>query len=73
MQDYRFMPEPNLPPIRLSYDPLESNNSLVNVGKMKKRLVELPEVTRNRLVKRHGLRMPAAIILVVSAVPDAHK
>lgn len=60
------MPEPNLPPLRLTYDPLESNKSLVNVALMRKRLVELPEVTRKRLVKRYGLRLPAAIILVVS-------
>uniref|UniRef100_A0A8C5QKP9 Glutamyl-tRNA(Gln) amidotransferase subunit B, mitochondrial n=1 Tax=Leptobrachium leishanense TaxID=445787 RepID=A0A8C5QKP9_9ANUR len=59
-QDYRFMPEPNLPPLVL-YD---SNSSppanldpeqVVNIDLIKESLPELPSVIRERLVDQYGI------------------
>ncbi|XP_053314710.1 glutamyl-tRNA(Gln) amidotransferase subunit B, mitochondrial [Spea bombifrons] len=59
-QDYRFMPEPNLPPLIL-YD----SNSLppanvgpeqvVNIDLIKKKMPELPSVIRERVVEQYGI------------------
>ncbi len=69
-QDYRFMPEPNLPPL-IVYDNESINsatnmNSAVNIDVLKQRLPELPEAQRQRLVKDHGIKLESAIKLVVS-------
>ncbi|CAG7726265.1 unnamed protein product [Allacma fusca] len=65
-QDYRFMPEPNLPPIRLLYEPNASSSSGPNILHVQRKMKELPEVTRNRLVKKYGIRMQSAIVIVSS-------
>ncbi|XP_030589875.1 glutamyl-tRNA(Gln) amidotransferase subunit B, mitochondrial [Archocentrus centrarchus] len=60
LQDYRFMPEPNLPPLIV----YEDNASLpagtdacqvVVVQKIKEGLPELPSVKRDRLVQTYGI------------------
>ncbi|KAM9747458.1 glutamyl-tRNA(Gln) amidotransferase subunit B, mitochondrial isoform 3-T3 [Dama dama] len=58
-QDYRFMPEPNLPPLLL-YDSgsLPSGadpKQVINVDQLRERLPELPRVTRERLVREYGM------------------
>lgn len=69
LQDYRFMPEPNLPPLRLNVrdDP---SSALINVEMLRKALPELPEQTRNNLVDRHDLRHETAVILVVGSITN---
>ncbi|XP_059612461.1 glutamyl-tRNA(Gln) amidotransferase subunit B, mitochondrial [Phlebotomus argentipes] len=52
LQDYRFMPEPNLPPLRLTEENFQQN------------LPELPEETREKLTKDLSLPSETAIILV---------
>ena len=53
-QDYRFMPEPNLPPLRLSYGKV-NNSNILNINDIT--LVELPEETRkNTIGKKHALK-----------------
>ncbi|CAG2067596.1 unnamed protein product, partial [Timema podura] len=48
--DYRFMPEPNLPPLRVVNDGETSADlSLVNVNELKTQLPELPAETRRKL------------------------
>lgn len=70
LQDYRFMPEPNLPPLILNMT--EGNNksddssSLVSVPSIARQLPELPEQTRKRLVEHFKINQEVAIILVVS-------
>lgn len=64
MQDYRFMPEPNLPPLRLNLKD-EQSPDLINVEMIRRALPELPEQTRNNLVVKHDLRPETAAILVV--------
>lgn len=65
LQDYRFMPEPNLPPLRLNVTN-DQSSELINVEMIRKLLPELPEQTRHNLIERHDLRREAAVSLVVS-------
>lgn len=67
MQDYRFMPEPNLPPLRLHMRPDCVNElNLVDVCKLKAQLPELPEETRDKMKKNYGLSSSTVIAIVVS-------
>jgi len=54
-QDYRFMPEPNLPPLRLIESEDEERDDLVSVARLRSALPELPAQTRARLEADHGL------------------
>lgn len=63
-QDYRYMPEPNLPPLHIAVGPIQQG--CVNVGELKNQIPELPEETRMRLNKDLGLTLEQAVILVVS-------
>ncbi|KAL3275695.1 hypothetical protein HHI36_020445 [Cryptolaemus montrouzieri] len=65
-QDYRYMPEPNLPPLHLSND--EVNQGSVNVEKLRKSIPELPAQIRERLQKELGLTLSQAVILVNDSV-----
>ncbi|KFQ83020.1 hypothetical protein N335_13051, partial [Phaethon lepturus] len=58
-QDYRFMPEPNLPPLIL-YDakslPANMNHQqVVNIDWIHGRLPDLPSVKRTKLVEQYGI------------------
>ena len=69
LQDYRFMPEPNLPPLVLNMTEESSkseDSSLVSVPAIARQLPELPEQTRKRLVDDYKINQEVAIILVVS-------
>ncbi|XP_023262077.1 glutamyl-tRNA(Gln) amidotransferase subunit B, mitochondrial [Seriola lalandi dorsalis] len=69
LQDYRFMPEPNLPPLIV----YEDNTSLptsfdacqaVVVQKIREGLPELPSVKRDRLVQTYGILPEHSFTLV---------
>ena len=62
-QDYRFMPEPNLPPLRLSDGPAPDPHQL-DISPLRERLPELPAALRARLVTQHGLTALLAAQLV---------
>lgn len=64
VQDYRFMPEPNLPPLRLNVQG-DPSSALINVVTIRQALPELPRQTRDKLVEQHGLRSDTAVRLVV--------
>nr|XP_003476858.1 glutamyl-tRNA(Gln) amidotransferase subunit B, mitochondrial [Cavia porcellus] len=58
-QDYRFMPEPNLPPLVL-YDTASlpvgvEPQQVINIDQIRDTLPELPRVTRERLVREYGM------------------
>ncbi|XP_072831827.1 glutamyl-tRNA(Gln) amidotransferase subunit B, mitochondrial isoform X1 [Vicugna pacos] len=58
-QDYRFMPEPNLPPLLL-YDSASlpagaDPQQVINIDQIREQLPELPSVTREKLVQRYGM------------------
>lgn len=65
LQDYRFMPEPNLPPLHINTNEEEQRMDMINVSDVKKDLPELPEETRQKLCENYGLALEAAVILVV--------
>uniref|UniRef100_A0A8D2J3Y8 Glutamyl-tRNA(Gln) amidotransferase subunit B, mitochondrial n=1 Tax=Varanus komodoensis TaxID=61221 RepID=A0A8D2J3Y8_VARKO len=59
-QDYRFMPEPNLPPLILhdakSLPSRSSYQQEVNIDWLQERLPELPSVKRAKLVEHYGIQ-----------------
>ncbi|XP_077984678.1 glutamyl-tRNA(Gln) amidotransferase subunit B, mitochondrial-like [Glandiceps talaboti] len=66
--DYRFMPEPNLPPLVL-YDNIsigmtQNTNNAVNIDGLLKNLPELPEERRQRLMRQFGIPLKQSIILM---------
>ena len=69
-QDYRFMPEPNLPPLVIydndSIHKAPNASHAVNIDAMRQQLPELPEQQRARLVKNYSIKLESAIKLVVS-------
>ncbi|XP_040187833.1 glutamyl-tRNA(Gln) amidotransferase subunit B, mitochondrial [Rana temporaria] len=67
-QDYRFMPEPNLPPLILYDTKTLPNNvdasQVINIDLIKEMLPELPSVTRERLVEQYGILPEHSFVLV---------
>lgn len=63
VQDYRFMPEPNLPPLHLNLEK-EFSESLINVHAIASSLPALPQQLRTNLMTEKQLSPEAAIILV---------
>ena len=61
-QDYRFMPEPNLPPLRLCYGNVLNNSNILNINDIT--LAELPEETRKNTMVNYGLDLELAVRLV---------
>uniref|UniRef100_A0A8C5D2Y5 Glutamyl-tRNA(Gln) amidotransferase subunit B, mitochondrial n=1 Tax=Gouania willdenowi TaxID=441366 RepID=A0A8C5D2Y5_GOUWI len=60
LQDYRFMPEPNLPPLVVYVDEASlpagiDASQAVLVEKIKEALPELPSLKRDRLVQTYGI------------------
>ncbi|XP_073692603.1 glutamyl-tRNA(Gln) amidotransferase subunit B, mitochondrial [Garra rufa] len=69
LQDYRFMPEPNLPPlfvyeseasVPVGVDPAQ----VVVIDRLSAQLPELPSVKRTRLVETHGILQEHSFTLV---------
>ncbi|XP_031964170.1 glutamyl-tRNA(Gln) amidotransferase subunit B, mitochondrial isoform X3 [Corvus moneduloides] len=70
-QDYRFMPEPNLPPLIL-YDakslPANMNHQqVINIDWIHERLPDLPSVKREKLVEQYGILPEHSFTLLVLA------
>uniref|UniRef100_A0A8C4Q211 Asn/Gln amidotransferase domain-containing protein n=1 Tax=Eptatretus burgeri TaxID=7764 RepID=A0A8C4Q211_EPTBU len=66
-QDYRFMPEPNLPPLVLMDDderPMKHRQGLVSVSALRALLPELPAGLRSRLIQNYNLRPDLVATLV---------
>lgn len=63
VQDYRYFPETNLPPLRLSTaaHPLPH---VPDIDQLREKLPELPAALRERLVSQYGLTSLAAWIMV---------
>ncbi|XP_050069501.1 glutamyl-tRNA(Gln) amidotransferase subunit B, mitochondrial [Anopheles maculipalpis] len=70
VQDYRFMPEPNLPPLHLKLQEAEradgegQESDVIDVPKLGQTIPELPEQTRQRIIEMHQLTNTIAITLV---------
>ncbi|XP_053615063.1 glutamyl-tRNA(Gln) amidotransferase subunit B, mitochondrial isoform X2 [Plodia interpunctella] len=64
VQDYRYMPEPNLPPLRVNLTSRNEHRDVISVPLLRDRIPELPEDSRRHLVQQFKLRPEAAIQLV---------
>lgn len=66
VQDYRFMPEPNLPPlhVRVAGGDYAEDSSVVDAVQIQAGLPEMPEATRRNIVEKYRLTPEMAIILV---------
>ncbi|XP_066242610.1 glutamyl-tRNA(Gln) amidotransferase subunit B, mitochondrial [Saccopteryx leptura] len=67
-QDYRFIPEPNLPPLLL-YDSASlpagaDPQQVINIDQIREQLPELPSVTRKKLVQEYGMLLEHSITLL---------
>lgn len=66
--DYRFMPEPNLPPLVLYDDETIGDapirEKVVNIDDIRRRLPELPEEQRQRLTQVYEIKYSDAVKLV---------
>ncbi|KAJ8028514.1 Glutamyl-tRNA(Gln) amidotransferase subunit B, mitochondrial [Holothuria leucospilota] len=66
--DYRFMPEPNLPPLIVYNDDTIKSapnpEKAVNIDDIKRRIPELPEQKRQRLTSDYGISYSNATVLV---------
>ena len=58
-QDYRFMPEPNLPPLRLSH-------LNIDVQQLLSEMPTLPEAERCSLMDQYQINLETAVQLVVN-------
>lgn len=64
VQDYRFMPEPNLPPIYLSDHKDNNDPSLINILAIKERITVLPEFDRKVLLEKYSLDLSQIFTLI---------
>ncbi|XP_055847597.1 glutamyl-tRNA(Gln) amidotransferase subunit B, mitochondrial [Episyrphus balteatus] len=68
LQDYRFMPEPNLPPLRVDLKGDLNRADIVSVPKIKEEIPDLPEAIRQNLMDKFNLGQDPAIFLVNETV-----
>jgi len=70
LHDYRFMPEPNLPSLRLyttqTMPAGVPSQQIINVDELKDKMPELPSAQRARLQQTYGLSLEHRTVLVVS-------
>lgn len=74
-QDYRFMPEPNLPPLHLHYTTEHSSTgsqNVVYVDELEKQMPVLPQVERARLIEKYGLSIVRANMIVVRIIMNVY-
>lgn len=64
VQDYRYMPEPNLPPLRVNLKTKIDHNDVLSIPLIKDKLPQLPEDSRKHLMAKFQLRPETAIQLV---------
>lgn len=73
LHDYRFMPEPNLPPLRLYTTETVPTGvppeQIIYVDKLREQMPELPTAQRARLQQTYGLLEEHSSVLVVSCEP----
>jgi len=63
-EDYRFMPEPNLPPLRVGVSKEDHQGAMLCVDDLQLRIPELPEESRAILLEEHHLSLEHTIQLV---------
>lgn len=69
VQDYRYIPEPNLPPLRLSFES-DVSQSVISIPSLKSSLPSLPEEERNNLVRQFAIPPYLAATIVDNNIYD---
>lgn len=64
VQDYRYMPEPNLPPLHVNLKTKGDTPNVISVPSVLESLPELPEQSRQNLIHKYDLKPEIAIQLV---------
>ena len=76
VHDYRFMPEPNLPPLHIYNDVTMptylQGDQVVNIDDLKRKLPPLPAEVRARLQEDYGLSLEHANTIMVCAMFICH-
>ncbi|KAJ8667641.1 hypothetical protein QAD02_009304 [Eretmocerus hayati] len=63
--DYRFMPEPNLPPLLVHIDIGTTNvHNLVDATTLKSQIPKLPQAIRDELLEQYGVSRALVLVLV---------
>ncbi|XP_046549858.1 glutamyl-tRNA(Gln) amidotransferase subunit B, mitochondrial-like isoform X1 [Haliotis rubra] len=63
--DYRFMPEPNLPPLHVySTVPDQTRPQVILIDQVQATMPELPAQTRSRLQEQYGLSLSVVLTLI---------
>lgn len=65
VQDYRFMPEPNLPPLVISAHETD-DLATISIEKLHKEMPTLPWQRKEQLMEDHGLTPHQAQTIMVS-------
>jgi aspartyl-tRNA(Asn)/glutamyl-tRNA(Gln) amidotransferase subunit B len=65
-QDYRYFPEPDLPPLLIEASSGESKHSIVNVAEIKAKLPELPQARRTRFFEEYQIAPSNINTLIVN-------
>lgn len=71
LHDYRFMPEPNLPPLLLYNDLTQppgyhGDDQVVNIDELRRKMPLLPSERRERLKKKYDLSQDNINTIMVS-------
>lgn len=69
VEDYRYMPEPNLPPLELSNDNNVADideHQVISIAKIKETMPSLPDNEREVLINRFKLSIETAQLIVAS-------
>lgn len=65
VQDYRFMPEPNLPPLLLCDEKdIKPESHLININDFRKEIKQLPNDLRQSLINNYGLSLEQVFVLM---------
>ncbi|XP_023219244.1 glutamyl-tRNA(Gln) amidotransferase subunit B, mitochondrial-like [Centruroides sculpturatus] len=77
VQDYRYMPEPNLPPLRL-YDDLDKENfkfssDTINIDHLRENIPLLPADERKYLIEKYKLPLRSALLLMNEDLQELFK
>jgi len=64
--DYRYFPEPDLPPLKFKIQKSKIKNNVIDIEKLKRELPELPMQKRKRFIKQYGFNLAEAKILTTN-------
>lgn len=64
--DYRYFPEPDLPPLRFRTKKQDTKEEFINIEKIKREIPELPQAKRQRFIAEYGFKIADASKLIIN-------